>query len=318
MGDLIGQDETVAVLRQLMGGGRAAGDIPHLLFYGPPGTGKTSTILALAKEMYGKNWRNMVLELNASDDRGINVVRDEIKTFAGTRQLFSTGGIKLVILDEADAMTPPAQAALRRVIEQYTKHTRFCLICNYSSKIIQALQSRCTRFRFQPLPQAAVRARIAKIIENENLQVNEGGLTALVRLGEGDMRKSLNILQSVAMEEGTISADSVYSCTGHPLPREIRHILRSLLDNGFDECVKELEGLRVRRGLALVDILTDLHALLLSLSLSQPQLSFLLRGLADLEDRASRGTQDAIQLQSLVALFTLARGMGGAIVVPAE
>eukprot|EP00020_Sapocribrum_chincoteaguense_P010629 CAMPEP_0170732126 /NCGR_PEP_ID=MMETSP0437-20130122/1395_1 /TAXON_ID=0 /ORGANISM="Sexangularia sp." /LENGTH=467 /DNA_ID=CAMNT_0011070361 /DNA_START=110 /DNA_END=1515 /DNA_ORIENTATION=- len=316
MEDLIGQDETVAVLRQLVAGGRTAGDIPHLLFYGPPGTGKTSTILALAKDMYGKNWRNMVLELNASDDRGINVVRDEIKTFAGTRQLFSTGGIKLVILDEADAMTPPAQAALRRVIEQFTKHTRFCLICNYSSKIIQALQSRCTRFRFQPLPQASVRGRVATIIEQEGLAVDDDGLTALVTLGHGDMRRSLNILQSVAMEEGTINAEAVYHCTGHPLPREIREITGWLVTEPFDRAVSLLDDLRVRRGLALVDIVAEVHALLLTLNVGQQALTHLLRGLADLEDRLSRGTNDAVQLHSLVGLFTLARGMGEPINVP--
>eukprot|EP00033_Pygsuia_biforma_P004795 GCRY01005257.1.p1 GENE.GCRY01005257.1~~GCRY01005257.1.p1 ORF type:complete len:217 (+),score=23.75 GCRY01005257.1:254-904(+) len=171
-----------------------ANSLPHLLFYGPPGTGKTTTILALARELYGKNMRTMTLELNASDDRGIDVVREQIKDFASTRMMFSSG-YKLVILDEADAMTKTAQAALRRVIEKYSKSTRFCLICNYSSKIIPAIQSRCTRFRFSPLDPSLVRDRVRQILKAEKVLYDESGLQAVVRLGRGDMRRALNILQ---------------------------------------------------------------------------------------------------------------------------
>lgn len=140
--------------------------LPHLLLYGPPGTGKTSLVLACARKLYGDNFRSMILELNASDDRGIDVVREQIKTFAGTKRLFSSG-FKLIILDEADAMTQIAQNALRRVIEQYTANVRFCLICNYVGKIIPAVQSRCTKFRFAPLSGDQISARLNVIIANE-------------------------------------------------------------------------------------------------------------------------------------------------------
>lgn len=159
--------------------------MPHLLFYGPPGTGKTSTILAVARRIYGADYKKQILEvssyficpfldhnvvsvfqLNASDDRGIDVVREQIKQFAETRTLFSKG-YKLIILDEADMMTQAAQAALRRVIEQYTKNVRFCIICNYVNKITPAIQSRCTRFRFSPLPMTEVEKRLKGIIEAE-------------------------------------------------------------------------------------------------------------------------------------------------------
>lgn len=146
--------------------------LPHLLFYGPPGTGKTSTILAMARKIYGPDkWKNNVLELNASDERGIDVVREQVKSFASTRNVFSgstaPGGYKLIVLDEADAMTTAAQGALRRVIEQYTKNVRFCIICNYVNKIIPAIQSRCTRFRFNPLELDQVDSRLQHVIENE-------------------------------------------------------------------------------------------------------------------------------------------------------
>lgn len=248
--------------------------LPHLLFYGPPGTGKTSTILALAREMYGSRVGNMVLELNASDDRGIGVVRQEIQDFASTMLMvgrhrfresalpalrrragsprmrsspqFAGKALKLVILDECDAMTKDAQFALRRVIEKYSRNTRFCLICNYASKIIPALQSRCTRFRFAPLPETFVRnrrgsspgrapggaprcgmtglavprRRVEHVCQVEGVKIDGPGLDAVVRLGAGDMRRTLNILQSTAMAEndagGAITERAVYSNTGGP------------------------------------------------------------------------------------------------------
>merc|ERR1712166_510401 len=189
--DVVSQDNIVQTLTRLVENKM----MPHLLFYGPPGTGKTSTILAIARQMYGKNLQTMVLTLNASDDRGISVVRNQIKEFASTRMVFSSGH-KLIILDEADAMTNDAQMALRRVIEKYTQNTRFCLICNYVSKIIPALQSRCTRFRFSPLSEQQVRGRVEDILEKENATVTEDGLQAVMRLGKGDMRRILNVLQA--------------------------------------------------------------------------------------------------------------------------
>ena len=158
--------------------------LPHLLLYGPPGTGKTSTILAVARALYGAAaMPSMVLELNASDDRGIGVVRQQVVDFASTRTIFSNK-FKLVILDECDAMTKDAQFALRRVIEKYTRNARFCLIANYASKIIPALQSRCTRFRFAPLPDADVRERVLAVAGKEGVRLAPGGLDAVVTLGE--------------------------------------------------------------------------------------------------------------------------------------
>jgi replication factor C subunit 3/5 len=204
--------------------------LPHLLLYGPPGTGKTSTVLALAKQMYGAAAGNMTLELNASDDRGIGIVRNEVQDFASTRPVFSNKA-KLVILDECDAMTKDAQMALRRVMERYVRNARFVLICNYVSKIIPALQSRCTRFRFQPLPQPFVCARLEHICAAEGVAVREGGLDALIDLGGGDMRRTLNLLQSTSMSAGEVSEASAYATAGKPRPAEIEDVARWLLND---------------------------------------------------------------------------------------
>lgn len=200
-----GHQDILATINKFVDSNR----LPHLLLYGPPGTGKTSTILALARRIYGpENMRQMVLELNASDDRGIDVVREQIKTFASTKQIFSMGGFgrgggagslaayKLIILDEADAMTNTAQMALRRIMEKYTANTRFCIIANYSHKLSPALLSRCTRFRFSPLKEADIRVLVDKVIEEEDVKILPEATDALVKLSKGDMRRALNVLQA--------------------------------------------------------------------------------------------------------------------------
>ncbi|CAI6096994.1 unnamed protein product [Clonostachys chloroleuca] len=202
--DVSGHQDILATINKFVDTNR----LPHLLLYGPPGTGKTSTILALARRIYGAaNMRQMVLELNASDDRGIDVVREQIKTFASTKQIFSLGGpaakggsstagYKLIILDEADAMTNTAQMALRRIMEKYTVNTRFCIIANYAHKLSPALLSRCTRFRFSPLKEGDIRVLVDKVVEEESVKIGSEAVDALVKLSKGDMRRALNVLQA--------------------------------------------------------------------------------------------------------------------------
>ncbi|EPS74155.1 hypothetical protein M569_00596, partial [Genlisea aurea] len=255
--DVAAHRDIVETIDRLASGNR----LPHLLLYGPPGTGKTSTILALARKLYGNQLHNMVLELNASDDRGIDVVRQQIQDFASTQSI-SFGakfGVKLVLLDEADAMTKDAQFALRRVIEKYTKSTRFAMICNNVNKIIPALQSRCTRFRFAPLEAFHVSQRLKHVIDAEGLDVPEDGLRAVVQLSNGDMRKALNILQSthMAADQQQITEEAVYSCTGNPLPKDIEQISHLLLNETFSSSCKRISEIKARKGLALVDIVRE-------------------------------------------------------------
>jgi len=199
------QSEIVAVLKQCLEQGA---DMPHLLFYGPPGTGKTSTIIAAARQLFGDMYKSRMLELNASDDRGIQVIRDKVKTFA---QLTASDRrpdgkpcppFKIVVLDEADSMTAAAQAALRRTIERETKTTRFCLICNYVSCIIDPLTSRCSKFRFKPLSHDIMLARLEHICKEENVKCAPRVLARLVDASGGDMRRAITSLQSTARLKG--------------------------------------------------------------------------------------------------------------------
>ncbi|XP_022989996.1 replication factor C subunit 3-like [Cucurbita maxima] len=283
--------------------------LPHLLLYGPPGTGKTSTILAVARKLYGANYHKMILELNASDDRGIDVVRQQIQNFVST-QSFSFGvkpSVKLVLLDEADAMTKDAQFALRRVVEKYTKGTRFTLICNHVNKIIPALQSRCTRFRFAPLDNFHVTERLRYVIEAERLDVSESGLAALVRLCGGDMRKALNIMQSTHMASQHITDEAVYICTGNPMPKDIEQISFWLLNEPFSDSFKRISEIKTRKGLALVDIVREVTMFVFKIKMPSDVRVQLINDLADIEYRMSFGCNDKLQLGLLISSFTKAR-----------
>ncbi|RYP32908.1 hypothetical protein DL767_004998 [Monosporascus sp. MG133] len=204
LSDVTAQDHTVNVLQRTL----QASNLPHMLFYGPPGTGKTSTILALAKELYGPEMmKSRVLELNASDERGISIVREKVKDFArmqltnppaGYRTRYPCPPFKIIVLDEADSMTQDAQSALRRTMETYSKITRFCLICNYVTRIIDPLASRCSKFRFKSLDQGNAKKRLEVIAEKEGVAMEPGAVDALIKCSEGDLRKAITFLQSAA------------------------------------------------------------------------------------------------------------------------
>ncbi|KAL8999727.1 MAG: hypothetical protein Q9169_001544 [Polycauliona sp. 2 TL-2023] len=210
LNDVTAQDHTITVLQRTL----QASNLPHMLFYGPPGTGKTSTILALAKELYGPEmFKSRVLELNASDERGISIVREKVKDFA--RMQLSNPPLhykdkhpcppyKIVILDEADSMTQDAQSALRRTMETYSKITRFCLICNYVTRIIDPLASRCSKFRFKSLDQGNAKRRLEEIAELERVNLDHGVVDALIKCSEGDLRKAITFLQSAARLVGAV------------------------------------------------------------------------------------------------------------------
>lgn len=269
---------------------------------------QTSTIVAAAKRMYGSTaaYSSMALELNASDSRGIDVVRNEIKEFAGTRQLFHSG-IKLIILDEADAMTSDAQFALRRVIEKHTKNARFCLICNYVSKIIPALQSRCTRFRFAPLKQEQIRSRLVEVADAEKCNYTEDGIQAILDLSGGDMRRVLNLLQSTAMGSEIVDEKNVYMTSGAPLPRDVHVAMEWLMNLEFKDVYEKLTNMCSAKGYALTDILTELANKVTEANFPPGVLAVLLDGMSDVEHRLAFGTDEKLQAASLVGVFVKGR-----------
>ncbi|KAK6190585.1 hypothetical protein SNE40_002418 [Patella caerulea] len=250
----------------------------------------------------------MVLELNASDDRGIGIVRGQVLSFASTRTIFKSG-FKIVILDEADAMTNDAQNALRRVIEKFTENTRFCIICNYLSKIIPALQSRCTRFRFGPLTTEQMVPRLEYVIGQEAIKVSTDGMKACVTLASGDMRKALNILQSTSMAFDEVNEDNVYTCVGHPLRRDIENIVNWILNENFTTAYKNLTEIKTAKGLALQDVLTEIHQYVHRIDLPVKVKMHLLEKMADIEYRLALGTSEKIQMSSLIAAFQAARDL---------
>ncbi|KAI0303428.1 P-loop containing nucleoside triphosphate hydrolase protein [Multifurca ochricompacta] len=207
--DVSSQEHIVSVLQKTL----SSTNLPHMLFYGPPGTGKTSTILALARQLFGPdNFRTRVLELNASDERGISIVREKVKNFARQTPRAETVAsdgkkypcppYKIIILDEADSMTQDAQAALRRIMENYARITRFCLVCNYVTRIIEPLASRCSKFRFKPLDSSSARQRLGNIAAAEQVPVNQAVISTLISTSSGDLRRAITYLQSAARLSG--------------------------------------------------------------------------------------------------------------------
>ncbi|KAK9450543.1 P-loop containing nucleoside triphosphate hydrolase protein [Limtongia smithiae] len=224
LADVTSQDHAVAILSRTLTSRRGAANLPHMLFYGPPGTGKTSTVLALARQLFGPElMRSRVLELNASDERGITIVREKIKNFARVTVSnvpasaraagYPCPPYKLVILDEADSMTQDAQAALRRTMETYSRITRFCLICNYVTRIIDPLASRCSKFRFRPLASKDATARLADICTSERVAYEDGVLDAILTAADGDLRKAVTLLQSAAKLHGGAAAAGTAAVT---------------------------------------------------------------------------------------------------------
>lgn len=304
--DVAFQEEVVAVLKKSLEGA----DLPNLLFYGPPGTGKTSTILAAARELFGPElFRLRVLELNASDERGIQVVREKVKNFA---QLTVSGNrldgkpcppFKIVILDEADSMTAAAQAALRRTMEKESKTTRFCLICNYVSRIIEPLTSRCSKFRFKPLSDKIQQERLLAIADKEHVKISNEGITYLVKVSEGDLRKAITFLQSATrLTGGKDVTEKVITEIAGVVPIEtINGILAVCQSGSFDKLEALVKDL-IDEGHAGTQIINQFHDVVIENSnLSDKQKSVITEKLAEMDKCLSDGADEYLQLISLCA-----------------
>ena len=279
-------------------------NLPHLLFAGPAGVGKTSLSLVIAKKLFKEFWRRNFLELNASDERGIDVVRNKVKDFARTRAIGDVP-FKIIYLDECDALTREAQQALRRTMENYSQTCRFVLSANYSSKIIEPIQSRCVVFRFKPLDKKDVFNIIDKIAEHEKLKIDEKAKEALYEISEGDCRRLENILQSCAAIEDKITEELVHSLASMAKPKEIKEVLELALKNKFIEARAKLLDLMLSYGLAGIDVIKQIQKEIIDLELDNKSKMVLIEKCGEIEFRMTEGSDEYIQLEALLSQFCL-------------
>ena len=278
--------------------------MPHLLFAGPAGTGKTTCALALSKELFGELWKHNLHELNASDERGIDVVRGKIKEFARTAPL-GEDGFKIIFLDEADALTGAAQAALRRTMEKYSRTCRFVMSCNFSSKIIDPIQSRCAVFRFRPLKAEDVERYLKFVAVKEELNIDKEAYESLTYLAQGDLRRAINGLQMAAAANVDITPDVVYQAVAAARPEEVKEALEMSLNNNFAGARERLDTLQITYGLAGEDVLRQMHRSVRDIEVPDTIKVQMIEKLAEADFRLSEGANARIQIEAVIANFAV-------------
>ena len=305
--DVLSQENIVNVLKVFI----ENDNFPHLLFYGPSGTGKTSVINACVKELYGDNSMIAVMELNASNERGIEIVRNRINPFVSsyTHEV----KFKMIILDEADAMTLDAQSVLRNMMEKYAGTAKFCFICNYIEKISPAIQSRCSSFRFVPLSSQQMKLKIKEISKKENFIITDSGIDTTIRRSGGDMRKVLNTLQSISSIYKTIDSDIIDNTSGYPTKDVFDSILTSLIKDDFKTSLEKIKSIKYSEGLSVVDITKEIYSYLIETYIkthkfyhyTNEQICSIFINLKKLENNTHTISSDDIQLTAFIGIFKM-------------
>ena len=298
--EVIGQKLIVGRLKAFV----ERGNFPNMIFAGSAGIGKTTCAIAMANDLYGDQINGALKELNASDARGIDVIRGEVKEFAKTISMAKVP-IKIIFLDEADALTSDAQHALRRTMEKFSKETRFILSANYASKIIEPIQSRCVVFRFKPLNEEEMKEYIKRIVEQEKLEIDEKAVGALVYVGDGDLRKLTNILQSAAMQSRKITEASIYEVAAKARPKEIITMLKDSVVGNFDSARNELDNLMLKHGMSAEDILTQCYKEVQGLGVDERLKLKIVVQLGECNFRIVEGANERIQLEAMLANLAL-------------
>lgn len=298
--ELFGQEDIVARAKAFV----EEKNMPHLMFTGPAGTGKSTLSLIIVKKLYGNDWRSNYLELNASDERGIDVIREKVKDFARTKSMNSA--FKIIFLDEADALTREAQQALRRTMEMFTQTCRFILSCNYSSKIIDPIQSRCAVFRFRQLGKEAISGIIKHISEKERLNLEGSIMDDLYMASEGDCRRLINLLQASAVISKTISPDLLSQITKSSNAEDIRSIIEDALNGNFVKAKETLLEIMLIQSLQGMDIIKSIMKMIPGLKIDDKLKVRLIEKCGEAEFRLVEGSDEFIQLESLLASFAIA------------
>jgi replication factor C small subunit len=296
LGEIVNQSHVVDRLKAWV----KEGSVPNMLFAGRAGVGKTTAALCLAHELFGEHWRENFQETNASDQRGIDVVRGRIKDFAMMKPIGSD--FKIIFLDESDSLTQEAQQALRRTMEKFSGVCRFILSCNYSSRIIEPIQSRCSVFRFKALQKQDVKKYLAHIAKHENLAVGEDAYDTIYEISEGDLRKSVNILQACSSLH-RIDRNGVYEVTGNVKPEDIGSMLKMAMKGEFAEARKKLYDLLIGEGLAGDDVIRAIHSEVFRIDMDDRKRMELLEKIGDYEFRLNQGGTPEIQIEALLAQF---------------
>ena len=298
--EIVGQQEIVSRLQSFV----EKKSLPHLLFAGPPGVGKTCAALCIAHQLFGDGWRPNFLELNASDERGIDTIRTKVKDYARTRPIGDVP-YKVVYLDESDALTSDAQHAMRRTMEMYTHTCRFILACNYSGRIIEPIQSRCAIFRFKRLSEKEVTQMLKRIARGEKLTLTPGAIKAIIYVSEGDMRRAINVLQAAAVLKKKVDEKVIYEVSAVARPKEVRQMLQLALAGEFEEARGKLYYLLIGQGLAGEDILEQVHREILNLDLPERAKIELMDRVGEFDFRLREGANERIQLEAMLAHFGL-------------
>ncbi len=301
--EVVGQKNVVPRLKSYV----KSGNMPHLLFAGPAGIGKTTCAIALAREFFGENWQSNFYELNASDERGIDVVRVNIKEYARTAP-FGGAPFKIIFLDEADALTSDAQAALRRTMEKYSRTCRFILSCNYSSKIIEPIQSRCAVFRFTRPGEGDIISYLRRIIEGEKLKISDEAVKQIAYVADGDVRKAVNILQVAAsFSDGKeITLKTVFEATAMADPKDVREMIGKAMEGNFMDARRILDKLLIDQGLSGEDIIKAIHKVVIDeAGIKEDKKVIMLEKIGEADFRMVEGSNPRIQIEALLAAFGL-------------